>query len=58
MNTRFAIQVAILYLVVMGIMVFKDAYAEENILNMVFSASTIVVVVALIKALFVIKMEK
>lgn len=40
---------AIFYVLTLGLMVFKHAYYESNYVNMVFSASSVLIAVSLFK---------
>ncbi len=44
---------AILYALVLALIVFKHAYNERSYINMVFSASSVLVIVSLVKVIAV-----
>lgn len=46
---KFTTYTAIFYVLALGLIVFKHAYYEHNYVNMVFSASSVLIAISLFK---------
>lgn len=49
MKIKYTVATAIFYLFVLGLIVFKQAYIAGNVINMIFSFSSVLVIVSLVK---------
>lgn len=49
MKFRYPIYSSIFYILILSLIVFKNSYADGNIINMLFSVSSLVVVFSLVK---------
>lgn len=55
---KFIAYTAMFYVLALGLMVFKHAYYESNYINMVFSASSVLVAISLFKFSRMLSAEK
>lgn len=55
---KFIAYTAMFYVLALGLMVFKHAYYESNYTNMVFSASSVLVAISLLKFSRMVSAEK